>query len=89
MRLSEGLHPEMLYISKGDKISGIQEAQKAFNRKLESDIQSGSPDKIKETLTVIMEETLTELRSGSLEGVSETMDILTEYTAESDVLKTF
>lgn len=86
MRLSEGLHPETLYISKGDKINGIQEAQKAFNRKLESDIQSGSPDKIKETLTVIMEETLTEPRSGSLEGVSETMDILTEYTAESDVI---
>ena len=87
MRLNEGLHPEMLYISKGDKINGIQEAQKAFNRKLESDIQSGSPDKIKETLTVIMEETLTEPRSGSLEGVSETVEILTEYTAESDVIK--
>jgi hypothetical protein len=59
MRLNEGLHPEMLYISKGDKISGIQEAQKAFNSKLESDIQSGSPEKIKETLAVIMEEKLT------------------------------
>lgn len=87
MRLSEGLYPETLYISKGDKISGIQEAQKAFNRKLEADIQSGSPGKIKETLTAIMEETLTEPRSGSLEGVSETVDILTEYTAESDVIK--
>ena len=87
MRMSEGLHPEMLYISKGDKINGIQEAQKAFNNKLESDIQSGSPEKIKETLAVIMEETLTEPRSGSLEGVSETMEILTEYTAESDVIK--
>ncbi len=41
---------------------------------------------MKETLTVIMEETLTEPRSGSLEGISETMDILTEYTAESDVI---
>ncbi len=87
MRMSEGLHPEMLYISKGDKIRGIHETQKAFNSKLESDIQSGSPEKIKETLAVIMEETLTEPRSGSLEGVSETMDILTEYTAESDVIK--
>ena len=48
MRLSEGLHPEMLYISKGDKITGIQGAQKAFNSKLESDIQSGRPEKIKE-----------------------------------------
>ncbi len=86
MRLSEGLHPETLYISKADKINGIQEAQEAFNLQLETDIQSGSPTKIKETLTVIMEETLTEPRSGSLEGVSDTMDILTEYTADSDVI---
>jgi HD-GYP domain-containing protein (c-di-GMP phosphodiesterase class II) len=87
MRLNKGLHPEPLYISEKDKLSGIQEAQKAFNRKLESDIQTGSPKRIKETLRVIMEETLTEPRSGSLEGVSETMEILTEYTAESDVIK--
>lgn len=87
MRLSESLHPETLYISKEDKINGIQEAQGAFNRKLESDIQSGIPENIKETLSVIMEETLTEPRSGSLEGLSETMEIVTEYTTESDVIK--
>ena len=87
MRISKGRHPEDLYINKGDKIKGIQEAQKAFNRKLENEVKSGSHEKIKETLVTIMEETLTEPRSGSLEGVSETMDILSDYATKSDVIK--
>ena len=86
MRLSDSKHPEALFIKKDDKINGIKEAQKAFNRKLETDIKSGSPEKVKETLVTIMDETLTEPRSGSLEGVSQTMDILAEYSTESDVI---
>jgi len=87
MRISEGRHPEELYIKKEDKIKGIQEAQKAFNRKLETDVKAGNHKEVKEMLATIMEETLTEPRSGSLEGVSETMDILSDYATESDVIK--
>jgi HD-GYP domain-containing protein (c-di-GMP phosphodiesterase class II) len=86
MRLTDSKHPEALFIKKDDKINGIKEAQKAFNRKLEANIKSGSPEKVKETLVTIMDETLTEPRSGSLEGVSQTVDILAEYSTESDVI---
>ncbi|MEE8423143.1 MAG: HD domain-containing phosphohydrolase [Thermodesulfobacteriota bacterium] len=88
MRIAEGLHPKKLYIKQTDKIAGIQEVQKVFNQQLKENIQSGNPEKIKELIVSIMEETLTEPRSGSLEGVSDTVNILvTEYTEESDVIK--
>ena len=87
MRLNQARHPESLYIKTTDKILGIQEAQKAFNQKLETDIESGNFSEIKNTLATIMEETLTEPRSGSLEGISNTMDILNEYLTSSDVIK--
>ncbi|MBL7208379.1 MAG: HD domain-containing protein [Desulfobacterales bacterium] len=88
MRLSEARHPEKLYILQKDKLKGIQEAQKGFNKKLKEHIQSGSWDQIKVTLVTIMDETLTEPRSGSLEGVSETIDILvSDYSRESDVIE--
>jgi len=88
MRISEGLHPKKLYIKQTDKIAGIQEVQKVFNQQLKENIQSKNPEKIKELVVNIMEETLTEPRSGSLEGVSDTVNILvTEYTEQSDVIK--
>ena len=34
MRVSEGRHPEDLYIKQAEKLKGIQEAQKAFNKQL-------------------------------------------------------
>ena len=88
MRVGEGLHPEKLYIKQSDKIDGIQEVQKVFNRKLEQDIQSGNPEKVRATIVRIMEETLTEPRSGSLEGLSSTVNVLVnEYAGETDVIK--
>ena len=69
MRVDEGRHPEKLYIKQSDKIEGIQEVQKVFNRKLRQDIQSGNPKEMRETIVSIMEETLTEPRSGSIEGL--------------------
>ena len=88
MRIEEGMHPAELYIKQGDKIRGIQEAQKGFNKKIKTDVKSGNPAKVKETLVTIVEETLTEPRSGSLEGVSETVDILvSDYSKDSDVVK--
>jgi hypothetical protein len=35
MRLSEARHPEELHIKTADKTNGIQEVQKALNRRLE------------------------------------------------------
>lgn len=87
MRRDHALHPEELYLKASDKLLGIQEAQKAFNEKLEKDIVSGNFSEIRNTMATIMEETLTEPRSGSLEGISSTMEILSEYAADSDVLK--
>jgi putative nucleotidyltransferase with HDIG domain len=88
MRVNEERHPNILYILKKDKLKGIQEAQKGFNKKLKGNIQSGSKEEIKETLVTIMEETLAEPRSGSLEGVSETIDILiSDYSRESKVIE--
>jgi HD-GYP domain-containing protein (c-di-GMP phosphodiesterase class II) len=88
MRIEEGLYPDKLYIKHDDKIRGIQEVQKVFNQKLKKNIRSDNPEKIKETLLNIMEETLTEPKSGSLEGVSETVNIIVnEYTEHYDVMK--
>jgi len=88
MRVTEGLHPKKLHIKQTDKIAGIQEVQKVFNHQLKENIQSNNPEKIRDTVVSIMEETLTEPRSGSLEGVSDTVNILvTEYTEEFDVIK--
>ena len=88
LRIDDNLHPKDLYIRQSDKLKGIQEAQKGFNKQLEIDVKSGNPVKVKETLVSVVEETLTEPRSGSLEGISDTVDILvSEYSKESDVIK--
>jgi len=88
MRLNEARHPNKLYIQQKDKLKGLQEAQKAFNKLLTTNIQSGRPEQIKETLVTMMEETLDEPRSGGLEGVSETIDILvSDYSRETQVVE--
>jgi putative nucleotidyltransferase with HDIG domain len=88
MRIDYGTHPGVLYIRKTDKLKGLQEAQKGFNKQLEKDVRSGNPAKVKETLVTVMEETLTEPRSGSLEGFSDTVSVLvSDYSKESDVVR--
>lgn len=88
MRLSEGMHPKELYIKQTDKLTGLQEAQKGFNKQLEQDVISGNPAKIKETLFAVVEETMAEPRSGSLEGISDTVGIIVSgYSSESGVIK--
>jgi putative nucleotidyltransferase with HDIG domain len=88
MRMNESRLPGELYIRRDDKLRGIQEAQKGFNKKLVDNVASGKPEEIKETLVSIVEETLMEPRSGSLEGVSDTVNILlSDYARESDVVK--
>lgn len=88
MRVNEGMHPRELFIRQSDKLKGLQEAQKGFNRQLTRDVQSGDPARVKETLVSVVEETLTEPRSGSLEGVSDTVGILvSDFSRESNVVK--
>lgn len=88
MRVSAGRVPPQLFIDSGDKLKGIQEVQKIFNRQLERDIVSNNPGKIKDTIVTIMTETLSEPRSGSLEGLVQTVDILVSgYATESNVIK--
>jgi HD-GYP domain-containing protein (c-di-GMP phosphodiesterase class II) len=87
LRINRGTHPENLYIRRKDKLKGLQEAQKGFNKELETYINSENPSKVKDTVVSVVSETLTEPRSGSLEGVTDTVDILiSDYVRESDVL---
>lgn len=87
MRLKSGLHPDQLFINSGDKLTGLQEAQRAFNKQFEIDIKTGTPEKIKEMLITIVEETLLEPRSGSLEGVSDTVSILIgDYSKGNNII---
>ena len=88
MRISQEKHPTELYLKTEDKLAGLNEAQKGFNRQLKADIKSDDPAKIKGTLVNIVEETLTEPRSGSLEGFAKTTDILvTEYASDPRIIK--
>ncbi|MDY6879042.1 MAG: HD domain-containing phosphohydrolase [Desulfatiglans sp.] len=88
MRIQQGRMPNRLFIKSCDKLQGLQEVQRVFNKQLKKDIQSNHPDRIKETLVNIMEETLSEPRSGSLEGVKSTINILvSEYTQDTDVIR--
>ena len=88
MRVKKGRVPEKMYIRKSDKILGLQEVQKVFNRQLRSDVKSNNAKKVHETIVNIMEETLSEPRSGSLEGISQTVNILvSDYTRETDVIR--
>lgn len=88
MRIQEGLHPDSLFIRSADKLKGLQEAQKAFNNQLEGYVKSRDPEKVKETLVTIVEETLMEPRSGGLEGVSDTVSILiSDYSKEVNIIK--
>lgn len=88
MRVGQEKHPRELYIKKADKLKGLQEAQRGFNKQLGNDVKSGNPTKVKETLVSVVEETFTEPRSGSLEGLSETVGLLIgDYTKEADVVK--
>ncbi|MBA3037082.1 MAG: HD domain-containing protein [Desulfobacterium sp.] len=87
MRISEGMHPHELFIKQSDKLTGLQEAQKGFNKQLENYVKSSDPAKVKETLVAVVDETLAEPRSGSLEGVSDTVGIfVSDYSRESGVI---
>nr|HDN00922.1 HD domain-containing protein [Deltaproteobacteria bacterium] len=88
MRIREKIYPSALYIKASDKIKGIQEAQRGFNKKIENDIKLGHHEKVRESLVSIVRETLEEPRSGSLEGFYDTVNILvSDYSKENDIIK--
>ena len=88
IRLNQNRHPEKLYIKKTDKLAGIHEVQNAFNLKLKEEIRNHTPEKVKDTIMTIVEETFNEPRSGSIEGLSKTMNILvSDYTKETNVIR--
>lgn len=88
MRVATGRMPDKLYLRSDDKLQGIREVQKVFNKQLKNDIRNNNPEKVKETIVNIMEETFSEPRSGGIEGVKTTVNTLvSNYTRESDVIK--
>lgn len=88
MRVEDGQIPHRLYIRHADKLRSLHEVQRAFNRQLETHIRSGEPQRVKNILVEIVEETFTEPRSGSVEGLSETVNILIgDYARETNILK--
>ena len=87
-RIYQKRHPEKLYIKRKDKIAGIREVQTAFNEQLKADIRSHIPEKVKNTIMSIVEETFDEPRSGSFEGLSETVNILvSDFANESNIIR--
>lgn len=88
LRIDQKRHPEILYIEKKDKLTGIREVQTAFNKQLEKDIKHNSPEKVKDTIIAIVEETYLEPRTGSIEGLSSTVNLLVSDIAnESNILR--
>ena len=88
IRIDQKRHPEKLYIKKTDKLAGIREVQTAFNKQLKKDIRSQAPEKVKDTIIAIVEETYDEPRSGSIEGLSETINILvSDFANETKVIR--
>jgi putative nucleotidyltransferase with HDIG domain len=88
IRIDQKRHPENLYIKQTDKLAGIREVQIAFNKQLKKDIRSHSPERVKNTIIAIVEETYAEPRSGSIEGLSETVNILvSDFANESNVIR--
>ena len=88
IRIDQKRHPEKLYIKQVDKLTAIREVQTALNKQLKKDIRSQIPDKIKDTIIAIVEETFDAPRSGSIEGLSITINILVNnFANESDVIR--
>lgn len=88
IRIDQKRYPEKLYIQQTNKLAGIREVQKAFNKQLKKDIRSNTPEKVKDTIITIVEETYDELRSGSIEGLSETVNILVgDFANETNVIR--
>ena len=90
MRVKENLIPRELYLKKTDKAKGMRDVQKAFNKQLQADIKSNTPENVKTTVVKLVDEMFSEPTSGVLEGLSHTVNIIAgEYTKDSEVIKNF
>jgi putative nucleotidyltransferase with HDIG domain len=88
MRVKENLIPRELYLKKADKAKGMRDLQKAFNQKLQDDINSNNLDNVKKTMVNLVGEMFSEPASGVLEGLSTTVGIIVgEYTEDPEVVK--
>ncbi|MFP4115344.1 MAG: HD-GYP domain-containing protein [Spirochaetota bacterium] len=80
-----------LYIQPEDKLRALREAQRGFSTNLTSRLMSATPEKlaqIKEDLTVIVDETLSEPRSGSLRVLPDFVaSIVDGYSGQPTIIK--
>lgn len=85
-RSNEDRFPQ-LYIYHEDRIKAILDAQQGLNRQLSKDIEGGNALAIKETLTSLVEETLSEPRSGTLNALHGTVDTMVSgFSANPEIM---
>ncbi len=88
MRIDRNKIPE-LYISESDKLESVMEMQDILNKQIIEDINLGNLPDVKDSLVVLMSETLSEPRSGCLQGVSNTIDTLVDgYSKQPHIFST-
>ncbi|UCD77775.1 MAG: HD domain-containing protein [Desulfobacterales bacterium] len=89
MRLTQQRHPP-LYIQASERIAGIKEIQKEFNKHIAESIKTGNAFKVKATLCDLVEETLAEPRSGTLQALPQTVDsLIAGYSEHPEIIKAF
>jgi HD-GYP domain-containing protein (c-di-GMP phosphodiesterase class II) len=89
MRINQQRHPP-LYILEADRIAGIREIQREFNKHIAESIKTGNAFKVKATLCDLVEETLSEPRSGTLQALPQTVDsLIAGYSEHPEIMKTF
>jgi len=76
MRVKKNLVPNELYLKKTDKAKGTRDVQKAFNKQLQSDLESNNLENVKKTVVNLVDEMFSEPSSGILEGLSNTVNII-------------
>ncbi len=87
IRIIHERHPP-LFVHQDDRIAALKSLQKSLNLQIEKNIASGNTAAVKETLCVLVEETLSEPRSGTLQILPETIDMLvSQYFKQPGVIK--
>jgi putative nucleotidyltransferase with HDIG domain len=90
MRVRENLVPRELYLKKTDKARAIRDVQKAFNKQLQSDLESNNLENVKKTMVNLVDEMFSAPLSGVLEGLSNTVNIIIgEFIRDPEVINNF
>ena len=90
MRVRENLVPRELYLKKTDKARAIRDVQKAFNKQLQSDLESNNLENVKKTMVNLVDEMFSAPLSGVLEGLSNTVNIIIgEFIKDPEVINNF